>query len=96
MITVFIEYKLDERKRADFMNLIDSVEAQLAECGAKGYLLLEGMDQPGLVVETFQVETAEAYQAIREWRLADQTFCACIPGRAEKLHIWAFIPLVTR
>lgn len=96
MVTVFMEYKLDEQKRADFGELMNSMADELKMRGAKNYRLLEGMDQPGLIVETFDVESAEAYQVIKAWRLADEDLCACIPGGAAKLHIWAFIPLQNR
>lgn len=93
MITVFIEYKLDEQKRSDFFRRMGSMRDEIGKRGGKQYRCLEGVEQPNLIVEAFEVETMETYEAIKAWRLADETFSQCVAGGAAKLHIWAFARL---
>jgi hypothetical protein len=93
MVTVFIEYKLDEQKRSDFFKRMSSMQEEIEKRGGRQYRCLEGVEQPHLIVEAFEVETMESYEAIKKWRLADQAFSQCIIGGAAKLHIWAFAPL---
>ena len=92
MLTVFIEYKLQPEKREQALRLLASMASRLAAWGASEYRSYEGLDQPGLFVETFDVSTVHEYEQIKEHRLADQEFCDCITGGAAKLHVWAFRP----
>ncbi|MGG1664307.1 hypothetical protein [Brevibacillus sp. NRS-1366] len=91
MLTVFIEYKLDPEKRTQGMLLLRDMAARMESMGARQYRTWEGLDQPGLFVEAFDVETAQQYEQIKEMRLADRDFCNCVSGEG-KLHVWAFRP----
>lgn len=93
MLTVFIEYKLDTEKRSRALQLLTSIAQRMEAMGAHQYRSMEGLDQPGLFVETFEVETVHVYEEIKANRLADQDFCDCISGGAAKLHVWAFRPV---
>lgn len=92
MLTVFIEYKVDAEKRSHALRLLASMGARMEAMGARQYRSWEGLDQPGLFVEAFDVETVVQYEQIKANRLADQDFCDCISGGAAKLHVWAFRP----
>lgn len=93
MLTVFIEYKLDTEKRSHALQLLTSMAQRMEAMGAHQYRSMEGLDQPGLFVETFEVETVHVYEEIKANRLVDQDFCDCISGGAAKLHVWAFRPV---
>ncbi|MFY0546000.1 hypothetical protein [Brevibacillus sp. H7] len=93
MLTIFIEYKVAEEKREAFLQQLSLMPKRLAVLGASGYRSYEGMDQPNLFVETFEVETEEHYHQIKAWRLADRDFCACVAGGEAKVHVWAFRPV---
>ncbi|HZG79623.1 MAG TPA: MFS transporter [Brevibacillus sp.] len=93
MITVFIEYKLISEKREEALALLAERESVSCRLGARQYRCLEGCDQPGLFVETFEVDSMEQYEQIKQTRLEDEAFCACIAGGANKLNIWAFAPV---
>ncbi len=93
MLTVFIEYKVAEEKRREFLQRLSLMPQRLEALGAHGYRSYEGMDQPNLFVETFEVNTEEMYHQVKAWRLADQDFCACVSGGAAKVHVWAFRPV---
>jgi len=90
MLMMFMEYKLDSSKRSAALELLAGMADRLAALGASQYRCMEGIDQPGLFVEVFAVPTAEQYEQIKAWRLADAAFCACVDGGAAKLHAWAF------
>ncbi|WP_249179025.1 hypothetical protein [Brevibacillus sp. NL20B1] len=93
VLTVFIEYKTDESKRDRCLELLASMAGRMEAMGARQYRHWEGLEQPGLFVEAFDVETVEQYERIKQWRRADQAFCECIAGGAAKLNIWAFCPI---
>ncbi|MFD2369203.1 hypothetical protein ACFSO0_04300 [Brevibacillus sp. GCM10020057] len=90
MLTVFIEYRLDAAKRSAALAQLAGMADRLAALGATGYRCMEGIDQPGLFVESFAVSSAEQYEQIKAWRQADEAFCDCVAGGAAKLHVWAF------
>lgn len=90
MLTVFVEYKLDATKRANALSLLASMSDKLTAMGATDYRCMEGLDQPGLFVEAFEVQAVDQYDQIKAWRLADEAFCECVAGGAAKLHVWAF------
>lgn len=93
VLIVFIEYKIEESMRDQYLRLLAEMPDRIGEKGAREYRCWEGYDQPGLYVEAFHVESVEQYEAIKAWRLADHDFCACIAGGAAKLHVWAFQPV---
>lgn len=90
MLTVFIEYRLDETKREKGLSLLADMAGRMVGMGAHRYRCFEGLDQTGLFVEAFDVETVGQYERIKEWRVADSDFCDCVPGGARKLNVWAF------
>lgn len=90
MLTVFIEYKLDPAKRTEGLRLLADMEKRMTALGAREYRCWEGLDQPGLFVEAFEVAGVEQYEQIKEERLRDEPFCGCVAGGAAKLHVWAF------
>lgn len=90
MLTVFMEYKLEPQKREQALSQLATMPDRLAAMGAFGYRCMEGVDQPGLFVEAFEVPGLEQYEQIKAWRLADAAFCDCVTGGAAKLHVWAF------
>jgi hypothetical protein len=90
MITVFIEYKIDPARQEEGLRLLAGMEERMIALGASRYRCWEGCDQPGLYVEAFEVEDASQYERIKEERLRDESFCACVAGGAAKLHVWAF------
>lgn len=93
MLTIFIEYKIREEKRADYLRQIAQMPHRLQKWDVRQYRCYEGADQPNLFVETFEVESAETYHQIKAWRLADGDFCHCVAGGAAKVHVWAFRPV---
>ncbi|WP_139492289.1 MFS transporter [Brevibacillus dissolubilis] len=90
MITVFSEYKINEEMRKRFLTYMQTMEGKIAERGGKEYRFLEGMDQPNLFVEMFQVDSHEQYQAIKAWRQEDDELAGAVAGGKAKIHIWAF------
>lgn len=90
MITVFIEYKLEPDKRDEGIRLLAGMEKRMTALGASHYRCWEGVDQPGLFVEAFEVAGMHEYEQVKKSRLADQPFCNCVAGGAAKLHVWAF------
>ena len=90
MLTVFVEYKLVLEKRQAALSLLAGMSDRLAALGAVQHRCMEGLDQPGLFVEAFEVPSVEQYDEIKAWRLADEAFCDCVAGGVAKLHIWAF------
>lgn len=92
VFTVFMEYKLDPAKRAAALSLLAGMSDKLTAMGAIGYRCMEGLDQPGLFVEAFEVQAVEQYEQIKAWRLADEAFCDCVAGGSAKVHVWAFRP----
>jgi hypothetical protein len=92
MLTVFIEYKLDAGAREEGLLLLAGMADRMKSMGAREYRCWEGLDQQGLFVEAFDVDTVQQYEQIKEARLADHGFCSCVSGGAGKLNIWAFRP----
>ncbi len=93
MITVFIEYKLQEAQRSAFLRELSAIQQRVAEYGGQNYRCFEGMDQPHLFVEMFEVPTAAAYEAIKRWRTEDEALGRFVVGGAAKTHVWAFCPV---
>jgi len=90
MLTVFVEYKLDPAKQQEGLRLLAGMEERMTALGASGYRCWEGFDQLGLYVEAFEVQDERQYERIKEERLRDEAFCACVAGGKPKLHVWAF------
>ncbi|WP_126425350.1 antibiotic biosynthesis monooxygenase [Brevibacillus marinus] len=93
MLTVFIEYKVKEEQREAYLQEMSRIPQQVAERGGRGYRFYEGLDQPCLFVESFEVEDETVYQAIKAWRTGDRRFAPYLAGGLEKMHVWAFQPV---
>ncbi len=93
MITIFMEYRILPEKREQYLQLMEGIPQEVARRGGAFYRFYEGMDQPNLFVETFEVHSKEDYTACKEWRTSDERLASCVVGGAEKIHVWAFLPL---
>lgn len=93
MLLVFIEYKVKEEMRERFLAQMSRIRQRIAEMGGENFRFYEGLDQPHLFVESFEVSSVEQYQAIKEWRRQDEPFANCIVGGREKINVWAFQPV---
>nr|WP_206529898.1 hypothetical protein [Brevibacillus sp. SYP-B805] len=80
-------------RRTQYAAQIAAIKRETEARGGRGYRWYEGVEQPNLFVETFDVDTLEQYEAIKAWRLGDAAFAENIAGGTAKLHIWAFRPL---
>lgn len=90
MYTIFVEYRIEQEKREQYLRHMSGIGAEVGQRGGIGYRLLEGVEQPNTFVEVFEVADLHTYQAIRSWRLSDEKLPAFISGGAAKLHMWAF------
>jgi hypothetical protein len=103
MIKVFVEYKIKEEMREQYLQEISNLSLAMEKIGATDFLVYEGVDQSNLFVEMFNVPSIEAYRKLKRKRSEEkagsgvfwQSINDCIDGGSEKLHMWAFIP-VTR
>ncbi|MBO8173377.1 MAG: MFS transporter [Bacillaceae bacterium] len=90
MIRVFVEYKIKQEKRQEYLGLIAQMKRELAKQGARHFELYEGTDQPDLFVEMFDVDTEAAYRQIKQSREAHPVLDHCVEGGKNKINIWAF------
>ncbi|MGC5325829.1 MFS transporter [Brevibacillus sp. SYSU BS000544] len=90
MITIFVEYKIDEMNREIFLSQQSEWKQNAIRHGGKNYSLLEGVDQPNLFVETFEVSHLQEYQSFKADRKSWEDFTSLVAGGSEKAHVWAF------
>ncbi len=90
MFTVFIEYKIDPDKRQEFLREEANWERNVLMQGGRNFRFYEGVDQPNLFVEEFDVNTLEEYHSFKEQRRSNEQFLSFVAGGAAKVHIWAF------
>jgi hypothetical protein len=89
MGTLFLEYKIKENRREDYLSWIRNRRSEY------GFELLEGSDQSGIFVELWRlVEHAETekWMALR-LNPADPVWSplhSCVEGGSSKIHIWHF------
>lgn len=98
-IQVFVEYKVLEDKKEEYLRKIKDIEYALHKIGAIDFKLFEGADQPNLFVETFQVPAMVNYEKLKRKRVLEdaqegvfwQSINDCVEGGKEKIHMWAFV-----
>lgn len=90
MITVFIEYQIEPDKRTKFLHQQVSWEEEVHRLGGLNFRFYEGVDQPDLFVEEFEVRSMDEYQLFKARRSTNESFRQCVKGGAAKIHIWAF------
>lgn len=90
MITVFIEYQIEPDQRTAFLRQQTIWKNQLQELGGQNFRFYEGVDQPDLFVEEFEVAAMDDYAICKAQRIAKEEFTQCVKGGAAKVHIWAF------
>jgi hypothetical protein len=90
MLKVFVEYRIVEESRSNYIHYMQKVIKQI------GLELFEGTDQPGLFVEIWSNVPYDAYERLKEERLAPKEGSIWLPlssmmdGGITKLHIWHF------
>lgn len=89
-ITVFMEYKVLEERRPFYLQQIEQIKREMEARGCGDYRWYEGIEQPNLFVEMFEVVSFERYEEIKAWRQSDTSFAKNIAGGAAKMHVWAF------
>lgn len=90
MITIFMEYRIKPEKREQYLEYMEQMPEDIERMGAHEYRFYEGVDQPNLFVETFEVHSKDNYIACKEKRTSDERLASYVLGGAEKIHLWAF------
>lgn len=90
MITVFIEYQIEPDKRMEFLLQQVIWEEEVRQLGGQHFRFYEGVDQPFLFVEEFEVQSMDEYRLCKERKKSNQPFSRCVKGGVDKIHIWAF------
>ncbi|UFJ41274.1 hypothetical protein LOK74_01605 [Brevibacillus humidisoli] len=93
MLMVFIEYKVNAEQRKPYLQEMARMPNEVKERGGRSYRFYEGLDQPCLFVESFEVDDEATYQSIKDWRTTDERFAPYLAGGLEKIHVWAFQPV---
>jgi hypothetical protein len=92
MAKIFVEYKILESKRAQYLAFMQEMLKKQPELE-----WFEGTDQAGLFIEIWNNMNYEAYCIFKEerlyseciWRRVDPFVC----GGKEKIHLWHFTAL---
>ena len=98
-LRVYVEYRLIPERRQEWQERLRAWQQQLSRLPVLSYAFYEGVEQPGVIVEEYQVPDQEAYRRLREERLAEGNpdaswqILPCVQGGREKLHVWAFAPI---
>ena len=98
-IQVFVEYKVLEEKKEEYLRKVKDLEIVLHKIGAVDFKVYEGADQPNLSVETFLVpEMTNSQKSKRKRVLEDaqegvfwQAINNCVEGGKDKINMWAFV-----
>jgi hypothetical protein len=93
----FFEYRIDPAKRDQYLRLVPRILSLQAKYGLSTYEIIESMQRENQFVETFRVESMDAYRRIEEKLNTDEAFLACqqerdaciIGGRAT-MKVWFF------
>lgn len=67
----FFEYRIEEGKREDYIQLIAKLRAKRTLAGLENYSVSESIDQKNLVVETFLAPSIEEYRDVEAKLLKD-------------------------
>lgn len=98
-IQVFVEYKVLEEKKEEYLRKVKDLEIVLHKIGAVDFKVYEGADQPNLFVEMFQVPEMSNYQKLKRKRVLEdaqegvfwQAINNCVEGGKDKINMWAFV-----
>jgi hypothetical protein len=95
MCKVFVEYTIDQAKRATYLHYMQIIIKQT------GLELYEGTDQPGLFIEIWSNLSYVGYESLKKERLDPEkgsdweSFGDMLLGGLSKLHIWHFSKPIT-
>lgn len=96
----FFEYRIEEGKREDYLQLIAKLRGKRTQAGLENYSVSESIDQKNLVVETFLAPSIEEYRDVEAKLLKDpetvellQTLDTYIIGGAGAKKVWFFTEL---
>src|SRR5690625_3223982 len=94
MYKVFIEYKIKQTKRAEYLQYIHDMKQKMMDAKVKNYLVYEGVDQPNLFVEEYLVDDLNEYEKLKDERLKAKTQLwqnvnSCLIDN-KKPNIWVF------
>lgn len=99
MITIFIEYKVEQGVRNDYLLSMDLVQERLQAVGVQAYQFLEATDQENLYVETFQLDGEELYHRWKQEISAGEDTTPWSPifpyikGGKGRFNMWSFKPV---
>ncbi len=96
MVKVFVEYRILDECRQEFLIFIGKIAARHPHMG-----VYEGTDQPGLFVEIWDGLEQDEYLVMKEERsgLVESVWNgmeAYVVGGKGKIQIWSFTPTVLR
>ncbi len=91
MVKVFMEYKIIEEHRENYLQAMKKVAESMKEQQVSHFQYFEGADQPLLFVEMFDVDSMDEYERLKAWRCGeDSVISNWIQGGNGKIHMWAF------
>lgn len=97
-ITVFIEYRIDPQKQSVFFKNLPALrEATKSAGNVIDHEIMEGIDQPGLIVEVIQVGDMNTYEQLKAMRQSGNGIMGdvakTIHGGSSRVNVWAFQPV---
>ena len=85
-----MEYKILQENIQAYQTVMQQVKRWMLQQKAMNYQHFEGVDQPFLFVEMFDVETIR-YERMKRLRCDEEAFFdEWVPGGKDKIHMWAF------
>lgn len=91
MIKVFMEYRIKEENIGSYQAAMREVKEYMIKQNVMNYHHFEGVDQPFIFVEMYDVETISEYERLKELRCEKEPFFAeFVSGGRGKIHMWAF------
>ncbi|MFD2703864.1 hypothetical protein [Salibacterium lacus] len=95
-IHIFIEYKIAAGKEQRYRQLMEETVEALADFGASAFQWFEAVDQNGLYVEMFELESLSVYHTVKEARRSKnhpvfKKLDECLEGGLDNLHCWGFV-----
>lgn len=84
MVTVFVEYQVSKENWESYLSSISKIRGKSFGLEIESHNILTSYDQPGLVVEIFEVHDRNTAEKLRQHLRQE--------GRLwnKKLHIWVF------
>ncbi len=97
-ITVFIEYRIDPQMESTFYKYFPALREETMRAGnVINYEIMEGIDQPALIVEVIQVGDMDTYRQLKAMRQSEDgvmgDVAKTIIGGSSKVNVWAFQPI---